>query len=139
MENWLYQVRFKVSEEISEDLRSKKKHIISKAIQKIANNYSARPVCTFDAFSGYCKEAEINGIENYPLYDWTKSTIENPAKKNKHLKSFALYIGDQQVYEKKIAERIYNKLYFLLKEKKIYQLDLIDTNPKNNPQPPSKN
>ena len=37
-------------------------------------------VCTFDAFKEYCDEAEENGIEEYALYDWTKSTIENPEK-----------------------------------------------------------
>ena len=138
MKDWLYQVRFRVSEELSEDLRSKNKLNISKQIQKIAKKYSARPVCTFDAFSDYCKQAELNGTENYPLYDWTKSTIENPEKRSKHLKSFALYVGDDQVYEKKIAKQMYDNLKFLLEEKKIYQLNLIDTNPKNNPQPPSK-
>src|SRR5215207_963989 len=35
--------------------------------------------------------AERNGTEQYPLYQWTKATIEDPAKKQKHLKSFSLH------------------------------------------------
>ena len=57
-------------------------------------------VCTFEAFKEYCDEAEQNGIEKYGLYHWTKSTIEDPLKKSKHLKSFAFYLGNDQIYEK---------------------------------------
>ena len=38
MKDWLYQVRFRVSEELSEDLRSKNKLNISKQIQKMLSN-----------------------------------------------------------------------------------------------------
>ena len=40
--------------------------------------------------------------------------------------------------EVKASEQGIENIKFLLEEKKIYQLNLIDTNPKNNPQPPSK-
>jgi hypothetical protein len=47
--------------------------------------------CQFDAFSEYVAAAEEHGVENYPLYQWTKATIENPAKREKYLKSFTLW------------------------------------------------
>jgi hypothetical protein len=35
---------------------------------------------------------------NYPLYEWTKATIQDPAKRAKHIKSFAIYVDDNEVY-----------------------------------------
>jgi hypothetical protein len=53
----------------------------------------AAPKCQFDAFAGYVAAAEEHGAENYPLYQWTKATIENPAKKEKYLKSLSVCPG----------------------------------------------
>ena len=64
----------------------------------------AEAVCQYDAFAGYCAEAEREGIEEYPLYAWTKATIEDPAKKAKYLRSFTLYVGGEQVYPKAVAD-----------------------------------
>ena len=95
-------------------------------------------MCTFDAFSAYCEEAEQNGIEHYELYHWTKSTIENSEKKSKHLKSFAFYEGDNQVYSKEMASSIEQKLKVLDSENDILEINFIDSNPANNPQPPKQ-
>jgi hypothetical protein len=60
--------------------------------------------CQFDAFADYVAEAEKHGPENYPLYEWTKATIENPAKKAKHIKILCVYVDDKEVYSKEIAD-----------------------------------
>ena len=136
MSNWLYQIRIKVSNKLSEDLRGANDLELSKQITKIAADNNARLVCTFDAFSDYCEEAERVGIEKYELYHWTKSTIDNPEKKAKHLKSFAFYQGNNQVYSKKLACTIEQCLKELESHDDIVEINLIDSNPKNNPQPP---
>ena len=136
MSNWLYQIRIKVSNELSEDLRGANDLELSKQITKIATDNDARLVCTFDAFADYCEEAERVGIEKYELYHWTKSTIDNPEKKAKHLKSFAFYQGKNQVYSKKLACTIEQCLKELESHDDIVEINLIDSNPKNNPQPP---
>ena len=105
---------------------------------RIANENGSRVVCTFDAFAEYCEEAEKNGIEHYELYHWTKSTIENPEKKSKHLKSFAFYEGDNQVYNKELAVSIKQNLENLDSGNDIIEINLIDSNPANNPQPPKQ-
>ena len=110
MTDWLYQIRIKVSDKLSEDLRGMHELKLSQAINRIANENGSRIVCTFDAFAEYCEEAEKNGIEQYELYHWTKSTIENPEKKLKHLKSFAFYEGDNQVYNRELAVSIQQSL-----------------------------
>jgi hypothetical protein len=62
--------------------------------------------CQFDAFAGYVSVAEANGIENYPLYEWTKKTVDDPAKKAKYIKSFALYVGGKEVYGRDKADAL---------------------------------
>ena len=136
MTDWLYQIRIKVSDKLSEDLRGMHELELSQAINRIANENGSRVVCTFDAFAEYCEEAEKNGIEHYELYHWTKSTIENPEKKSKHLKSFAFYEGDNQVYNKELAVSIQQSLKRLDSGNDILEINLIDSNPANKPQPP---
>ena len=138
MSEWLYQIRIKVSERLSEDLRSTIELGLSKDILKIASDNNSRLICTFDAFAEYCEEAEREGIEQYELYHWTKSTIDNPEKKAKHLKSFAFYEGDNQVYSKELASSIEQSLKNLDSGDDIIEINLIDSNPANNPQPPKR-
>ena len=107
---WLYQVRIQLPQDLADDLRSDRNLDISKKINKIARKYQTRPVCTLDGFLDYVKEAEKNDIKDYPLYHWTKSVVEDPEKKIKHSKSFAFYFGDEQIYEEQRAVSLYNDL-----------------------------
>lgn len=134
---WLYQIRIRVSKELSEALRTTSQSAEVIEINAIAQKHGTRLVCTFDGFSDYCVEAEQNGTEDYPLYDWTKQTISNPEKVQKHLRSFAFYKGDEQVYSLALADALFFDLEILLKSGKIEELNKIDSNPKNNPQPPT--
>jgi ribosomal protein L16 Arg81 hydroxylase len=136
MSDWLYQVRLKLSEELSNALRENQATTRADQLRTIASNYNMNIVCTLDAFQEYCNEAEENGIENYLLYEWTKEVINDPVKQQKHSKSFALYKGLEQVYEKKIAIRVYQKIDEIKDELDILEVRLIDSNPANNPQPP---
>ena len=135
---WLYQVRIKLNQSFADDLRSDSNLDLSKEINKIARNHRTRPVCTLDGFLDYVKEAEKNDIEEYPLYHWTKSVVDDPQKKIKHSKSFAFYFGDEQIYEKQRAQSLYNDLLELNDENKIEEVKIIDSDPRNNPQPPKK-
>ena len=136
MPDWLYQVRLKLSLELSEDLRANRPSKSADKLRAIATEYNMNIVCTFDAFEAYCLEAELNGIQSYPLYNWTKAVIQDPIKQQKHKKSFAFYLGLEQIYEKKIAVAIQKKLEALKDKMDILDVNLIDSNPANNPQPP---
>ena len=96
-EDWLYQIRIRVNDEMSSNLRKNKPSGSARQIKSLARKHGTTLVCTYDAFVDYCREAESNSVEDYPLYAWTKQTIENPEKKQKHLKSFAFYRDDDQV------------------------------------------
>ena len=135
-EDWLYQIRIRVNDEMSSNLRKNKPSGLARQIKSLARKHGTTLVCTYDAFVDYCREAESNSVEDYPLYAWTKQTIENPEKKQKHLKSFAFYRDDDQVYEKALAETINSELLPLADNGTIDEVKLIDSNPANNPQPP---
>ena len=136
MSDWLYQVRIRVSDNLSESLRSGNHTDLAQKLDKISNDHGMSLVCTYDAFKGYCDEAEENGIDEYALYEWTKSTIENPEKKAKHLKSFAFYRGFEQIYEKELALSLEENLEKLGISDDLLEIKAIDSNPANNPQPP---
>ena len=135
-EDWLYQIRIRVNDEMSSNLRKNKPSGSAQQIKNLARKHGTTLVCTYDAFVDYCREAESNSVEDYPLYAWTKQTIENPEKKQKHLKSFAFYRNNDQVYERALAETIYSELLPLADNGTIDEVKLIDSNPANNPQPP---
>ena len=136
MSDWLYQVRIRVSESLSESLRSGKHSGLAGKLDEISSKHGMSLVCTYDAFKGYCDEAEENGVEEYALYEWTKSTIENPEKKAKHLKSFAFYRGFEQIYEKELALSLEESLQKVGMNEDLLEINVIDSNPANNPQPP---
>ena len=135
---WLYQVRITLTQSFADDLRSVSNLDLSKEINKIAGKHKTRAVCTLDGFLDYVKEAEKNGIKEYPLYHWTKSVVDDPQKNIKHSQSFAFYFGDEQIYEKQRAQSLYNDLLEFNDENKIKEIKIIDSNPRNNPQPPKK-
>ena len=104
----------------------------------ILARHGAKATCQYDAFADYCAEAEREGVEQYPLYAWTKATIEDPVKKAKYLKSFTLYIDGDQVYPKAQADALEAELQPLVGGGVIARLWKYDTNPANNPQPPAR-
>ena len=59
-------------------------------------------------------------------------------KKAKHLKSFAFYLGNDQIYEKELATDIESHLKEI-DDQELIEINLIDSNPANNPQPPKRN
>jgi hypothetical protein len=136
---WEYQVRFDVNESTTADsVRRKLRGPELVALFEILDRHRAVPKCQFDAFAEYVAAAEAHGVENYPLYKWTRATIENPAKKEKYLKSFAVYVEDREVYAKEIADVLEVDLQPLVTGGLITRISKYDTNPANSPQPPER-
>ena len=137
-EQWQYQVRIDLADEAAEVARRDPANPALAPLPAILEAHNATLKCQFDAFAGYVAEAESHGVENYPLYHWTKATIENPAKKTKYLKSFTLYVGGNQVYAKDKADALESDLQPLVGGSLVTRLSKHDTNPANNPQPPAR-
>jgi hypothetical protein len=136
---WQYQVRFDVNDPAkSESVRRRLDDPAIAPLFVILAKHRAAPKCQFDAFAEYVAAAEEQGVENYPLYQWTKATIENPTKKEKYLKSFTLYVDDREVYAKEIADALEADLQSLVSSGLIARISKYDTNPANNPQPPER-
>ena len=133
-----YQVRIKVAEDVSKDIRENKKTKVTNQIFDLVQKFDVILVCTLDAFCDYCKEVEENGEDKGPLYKWTKDVIANPEKRVKHSKSFAFYKGNLQTYDKALADALYSDLCKLLKKDIIKDVKLHDNDLKSNPQPPKK-
>ena len=135
---WQYQLRIDLSDEFAEVARGDPDDPLIAPLAKILKNHHATMRSQFDAFAEYVAEAESRGSDDFPLYAWTKDTIENAAKKAKYLKSFTLYIGGDEVYAKEKADALEADLQALIDNESIIRMSKHDTNPENNPQPPAR-
>jgi hypothetical protein len=135
---WQYQIRIAVSEELAGRLRGDPAGASYQALHDLLRKHNASLKCQFDAFADYVSEAERLGPDNYPLYQWTKETIEKPEKKARYLRAFTLRVDDEEVYCKALADPLHAELTALVGDGGIESVVKFDTNPANNPQPPAR-
>ena len=137
-DQWQYQIRVYLTDDISEAVRRDDRAEAIKPIRDILAKHGATMKCQFDAFAEYVNEAETRGTEDYPLYEWTKETIEDPEKKKKHLQAFAIYAGGNPIYDKKTADALEAELQPLIGGALITRMSRHDSNPGNNVQIPER-
>ncbi len=137
-EAWQYQVRVTLSDAAAQTARRSPDDPMLAPLTEILARHDATLKCQYDAFAGYVAEAEANGVDGYPLYAWTKATIEDPAKEAKYLKAFTLYVGGEEVYDREKADPLEAELKPLAGGDIVTRLTKHDTNPANNPQPPKR-
>jgi predicted metal-dependent hydrolase len=135
---WQFQLRITVSLELANDLRTDPEGASHAALRNVLRKHNAILKCQFDAFANYVSEAEKQGTENYPLYQWTRQTIENPEKKAKYLQSFTVYVNGDEIYGKEVADALEAELTALASDDGIKSVTRFDSNPANNPQPPKR-
>lgn len=136
-DDWQYQLRIDLDDARAALARRDASDPALAPLGEILARHNATLKCQYDAFAGYVAEAEAQGRENYPLYEWTRATIENPAKKAKYLKSFTLYVDGDEVYARDKADALERDLQPLVGGL-VRRLAKHDTNPANNPQPPER-
>ena len=137
-DRWKYQIRVNLADDFADLARRDPDDPALSSLADILRRHHATLKCQYDAFADYVAEAEEHGSEAYPLYKWTKATIEDPAKKAKYLKSFTLYVKGKEVYGQAQAEALEADLAPLVGGALSTRLSKHDTNPANNPQPPAK-
>ena len=135
---WEYQIRIDLGDEVAEAARRDPDNAAIKPLADILTRHHATMKCQFDAFADYVAEAEKHGTKDYPLYAWTKATIDEPVKKAKYTKSFTLYVDGNEVYAKPLADALEADLQPLVGGKLITKLSKYDSNPANNPQAPAQ-
>jgi hypothetical protein len=131
-----YQLRLTLNDDFARRARENPQDPSIASLTQILRSHDAVMKCQHDAFADYVSEAEANGVENYPLYDWTKKTVDDPVKEAKYIKSFTLYVGGDEVYAKDKADALEAKLAPLVGGPIVAQMFRYDTDPAHNPQPP---
>jgi len=137
MTEWQYQIRINLCDEYAQVARSNPEDPRLEPLPGILARRQAKLTNQYAAFANYCAEAEKNGVEHYPLYKWTKATIDDPAKKAKYALSFTIYVNGEEVYAKDVADALEVELQPLVGRGMVTKLAKHDTNPANSPQPPA--
>jgi hypothetical protein len=137
-DQWQYQLRIEMPDAVAEVARRDPADPALQPLAAILKRHHATLKSQYDAFADYVAEAERNGVDKYPLYQWTKDTIEQPAKQKKYQKSFTLYVDGDEVYAKDKADALEADLRPLVGGPLITRLARHDTNPANNPQMPAR-
>ena len=135
-EQWQYQLRVYLSDELAEVARSDRDNPALKPLTDILSKHDAILISQFDAFENYVMQAEKEGPENFPLYKWTKATVDDPAKRAKHIITFALHVSGNEVYAKAAADALEAELRPLAGGELVTRMSRHDTNPANNLQVP---
>ena len=135
---WQYQLRVDLAEDAAAAARAGADHPGLGTLRQVLAAHDARLVCQYDAFAGYCAEAEEHGVEHYPLYAWTKAVIADPAKKAKYRESFSIHVGGAEVYARERADALEVALTPLIAAGTVARLAKHDTDPANNPQMPEE-
>ena len=134
----LYQLRIYFSSEFTNLINSNLNSNLKLSLNRLLKQHNAELLSQYDGFMGYVKEAERNGIDNYPLYHWTNDSLKNKSKIEKYRNSYTIYINKEEVYMKSKADNLEKELKSLIDGNFILRISKHDTNPKNNPQPPKK-
>ncbi len=131
-EQWDYQIRLYLSDESAAAARSDPDGAAIRPIMEVLRAHDATMKSQFDAFAEYVAEAEQQGVEQYPLYKWTRLTIDDPAKRAKQIRSFAIHVDGNPVYPREVADALEASLAKLVAGGLITSLSRHDTNPANN-------
>jgi hypothetical protein len=131
-----FQLRLTLSDAFAETARNHPDDPSLAALTQLLSRHDAALKCQYDAFADYVKEAEAKGVERYPLYAWTKKTVEDPVKEAKYTKSFTLHVGGDEVYEGSKADALEAELKPLVGGPIVARMFRYDTNPSHNPHPP---
>jgi hypothetical protein len=133
-----YQLRLTLNEGFAQAARANPADVSIAPLQDILRRHDATMKCQFDAFADYVGEAEANGTDKYPRYEWTKQTVDDPVKQAKYTRSFTLYVGNEEVYEKDKADALEAELKPLVGGPIVAKMFKYDTDPAHSPQPPPK-
>jgi hypothetical protein len=130
--DWQYQLRLYLPEEFAGVARADRGAPMLRPLTAVLDAHGATLVNQLDAFEAYVAEAEREGPDRYPLYRWTKATVEDPAKRRKHMKAFALHVSGREVYPKETADALEAALLPLVGHGLVERLSRHDTDPANN-------
>ena len=121
-----------MSDDLAEVARLDRDSPVLRPLTSVLDRHQAVLVSQFDAFAAYVAEAEAEGVENFPLYRWTKAVVDDPAKRAKHVGAFAMRVSGAEVYPKAVADALEADLLPLIGGGVVARMSRHDTNPANN-------
>ena len=131
-QSWHYQIRISLTDDYAILARRDPGNPALKPLTDVLNRHRATLRCQLDAFAGYVAEAELKGLDKFPLYKWTKATLDDPEKVAKHSRSFALHVHGSEVYAESTADALASDLRPLTGGAIVTLLSKHDTNPTHN-------
>jgi hypothetical protein len=137
-EQWLYQLRVYLPDELAELVRRNPADPALRPLANVLGQHGATLVSQFDSFANYVEEAERNGPEQFPLYKWTKATLDDPEKRARHIRTFALHVCGREVYEREATDALEAALRPLVGGGIVTRISRHDTNPANNLRVPAE-
>ena len=137
-DGWLWQVRINLADEFATAARADLNDPKLAGLKTVLDKHGVTLKNQFDAFAGFCAEAEANNNTDTTLYRWTKDLVDNPAKKAQYAPRFTVYQGDAQIYSKELADAVELDLRPLRDSGMIAVISKINSNPARNPQAPAK-
>ncbi len=129
---WHYQIRAYLPDTVAAIARTDPHDPALQPLTDVLTRHDATLVSQLAAFEAYVAEADREGPAAYPLYRWTKATIEDPAMRIKHGTSFAIRVSGQEVYPQPVAEALEADLHSLAGGPLVTRISKHDTNPANN-------
>jgi hypothetical protein len=137
-ERWQHQVRIYLSDHLAEVARADPFNPVLNTLTNILERHDAKLISQFDSFAHYVAYAEQHGADRFPLYRWTKATIEDPVKRAHHIGTFAIHVGGSEVYARESADALEVDLQGLVGGPLVSRISRHDTNPANNPRAPAE-
>jgi hypothetical protein len=131
---WQFQLRLQLSGELAAALHGDPDHGAHPALAEILRRHQASLQCQYDALAAYISRALREGVGRYPLYTWTRDTLEHPVKRQKYMRTFTVRAHGLDKYPQSIADPLYAELSSLAGDAGIEGITRIDTNPLNKPQ-----
>ena len=132
MTEWQHQVRIYLSAEAAGAMREGRDDPALRPLRAAVSGGHAELVSQLDAFEAYLAEAESGGSEGFPLYKWTKATLDDPEKRARHARAFAVRVGGAEVYDAAAADALEAALGPLVGQGAVERMSRHDTNPENN-------
>ena len=136
-EGWSYQIRVYLGEDLAEAAYRGDQSALQ-PLTSILDRHGATLTSQFRAFEDYVQEAERKGVESYPLYKWTKATVDDPAMRAKHIGASAIRVGGAEVFGKEAAKLIETDLRPLVGGGLVTRMSKHDTDPAKNIPVPSR-
>jgi hypothetical protein len=129
---WNYQIRVYLDDAHAERARHDPADPALAPLARVLAAHHATLKSQLDAFLDYVAEAEAEGVETYPLYRWTKATLDDAEKRGKHARSFSIRVGGGEVYSAEAADALEAALQPLVGGGIVQRVSRHDTNPDNN-------